>query len=862
MTWFRVPLACLVFALVLAPFSASGAAPGPCPGVTDNEEWTTIDAPPFPATEPAQITAYAVQPYLPDALYVTNGKTVMASMNGGCSWTTAFTLDLLGGLGVQVVGPAATVRSIVMPESAPTDGGFPIYLLIEEGVGGAAVRPHVVVSQDGGKSWAAGSTGLGPITGSTLKLRAAPSEPDTLYLLNIAAGTGTSEMYATTNAGTLWEKRGEQLGVSDFAIDPFYPDELWMVGAIGLRHSTDGARTSVDIPYLAPSVTYVDVFRASPDSPSRILARETETNSINRSDDGGKTWTRSFGPPQDSFAIAHGNTSDDVVLSSHLAFHRFQSPHYWIDVAEPMADGEEYQDIHDLQVDRTKMPAVFGFTPTAIKRYNGFSMSLPPLISGKVPVKADATLTASERVVRLEPGESRKVDYKLSIPPAPTPLDVYFILDTSVSMRSSIEGLTAGIHDISQELALAKVDARFGLAEFKDYPIPGFGEPTEFDVPYRQVRDLGAADEELVAALESLRASGGGDIPESQLTALYQSVTGQGEPGFVEPGQEADFRGDALKVLIHITDAPFNNSPAHPSPSFAQVAGELKNKGILQIGLATWGRNNTPEAAEEWLSNMATETGTLAPEQGVDCEDDGEIDIAPGEPLVCVIADETEEGVAALAPPILATLRALTDKADVSLVPLSGESFIEIAPATYPGVNVKVPNVLNFDGLITCPETGSQSGPIELVATVADETVAGTTTKFICGPAEEKKAVPPEKEDQPPAPIVPPVPVPQPALAPVPPPPAPPAPVTQAQPQPNPHVQGALAQQEQDQVQVAMAHSFDQASEEYAFSSYSRRSRGPGSATTLYMSALVMTAAGTAFALRRRTQSSLARSRR
>ena len=135
------------------------------------------------------------------------------------------------------------------------------------------------------------------------------------------------------------------------------------------------------------------------------------------------------------------------------------------------------------------------------------------------------------------------------------------------------------------------------------------------------------------------------------------------------------------RCSIHITDAPFNNSPAHPSPPFDRVAGELRNKGILQIGLATWGKNNTPEAAEEWLSNMATETGTVAPGQGVDCDEDGEVDIGRGEPLVCVIADEEEEGVAALAPPILATLRALTDKADVSLVPMSSGSFIDIAPA-------------------------------------------------------------------------------------------------------------------------------------------------------------------------------------
>jgi hypothetical protein len=410
-------------------------------------------------------------------------------------------------------------------------------------------------------------------------------------------------------------------------------------------------------------------------------------------------------------------------------------------------------------------------------------------------------------------------------------------------------------------LELSKVDVRFGLGEYKDYPIAGYGDPVEGDVPYRQTRDLGPADGELVAAIESLEASGGGrvHIPESQLTALYQSATGEGEQGFVEPGQEAGFRRDALKVVIHITDAPFDNSPAHPSPPFDSVARELKARGILQVGLGVWGQNGS-KAALPWLINMAEATDTVAPVP-VDCDDDGTVDIERDAPLVCEITGEASAGVAALAPPILSTLKALTDAADVALVPTGGEAFISsIAPSVYQDVNVKVPNVLDFKLVASCPRSGSDGGVIDLVSTVTQETVAGTAIKVICGPVEPDKAIPPKEED-PPVAVVPPALAPQPGIAPIPPPPAPPAPVTQTQPQPNPHVQGALAQQEQDQVQVALAASFDQVGEgEYAFSSYSRRSRGPGAGPILYMTALVMTAAAAGFALKRRAQPSFSRS--
>ena len=862
MTWLRAPLACLVFALVLAPFTAMGAEPGACPTVSVNDDWTTVAAPTFPEA-PAEITGYAVHPYLPDQILATNGKSMMATIDGGCSWAPLFALDLLAGLDIRVVAPAATIRSIVIPEHVPTKKDpTPIYLLIEERLAGAVSRPHVVVSRDAGETWVAAENGLAPLTGSIVKMRAAPSDPDILYLLMSAPGLGGGEMYATTDGGESWAKRGD-VGASDFEIDPLVPDELWFSGPAGLRHSVDGGRSAADIPYLSPPVSVIDIFRARADEPSRIIGYEVEGGAISLSDDGGKTWRRFRGPPQIPLAMAHGNETDDVVISAHGGFHRFQSPHFWIEVSEDDGQGtnEEYEDILDLQVDRTDAPSVFGHTGTAIKRYTGFSIDLPAFISGEVPEKADAELTSSERKIRLEPGESRSVDLKLKLPPAPTPLDVYFLIDTTSSMDSSIRGLARGVHDISQVLALSKIDVRFGLGEYKDYPIAGYGDPVENDVPYRQNRDLGPADGELVAAIEALQASGGGrvHIPESQLTALYQSATGEGDPGFVEPGQEAGFRRDALKVLINITDAPFDNSPAHPSPPFDAVANELKGRGILQVGLAVYGPNGV-DGASQWLTQMAEATDTVAP-VGVDCDDDGIVDIERGAPLVCEINGEETTGVAALAPAILSSLKALTDSADVALVPTSGDLFVSsISPPVYPDVNVKVPNLLDFKLVVTCPRSGSDGGVIDLVTTVTQEVVAGTALEVVCGPVEPETVLPP-REENPPVAVVPPALAPQPGIVPIPPPPAPPAPVTQTQVQPNPHVQGALAQQEQDQVQVALAASYDQLGEgEYAFSSYSRRSRGPGAAPILYMSALVMTAAAAGFALRRRVQPSFSRS--
>jgi len=253
---------------------------------------------------------------------------------------------------------------------------------------------------------------------------------------------------------------------------------------------------------------------------------------------------------------------------------------------------------------------------------------------------------------------------------------------------------------------------------------------------------------------------------------------------------------------------------------------------------------------------MAEATNTVVPSSGVDCDDDGTAELAEGDPLVCDILDEEEEGVANLAPAILASLRAVTDEAPVELVARKGKAFIEsVSPETYPSVDVKDPNTLAFTVTYACPKLNLTKGSVELIAAVRGASVAGASTSLVCKPAP----VTPEAKDNEPPVVLPPAPDPAPAVVPVPPPPPAPAPVSQIQPQSNPHVQGAMAEQEQEELQLAVAAAGEAPEEQYAFSSY-KRGRGPGAeALILYMSAVAMAAGAAAVRLRSRTH--LARQR-
>ncbi len=856
----RAAIAAFTATIVAGPFAAAGSAAQLCAGIVDYGDWEKVSAPTLPQGG-STISAYAIDPLAPDTIFVTNGTMVMESNDGGCSWKPGFTLELLPNLDDRISSANTTIEQIVVPESPEPGGEQTVFLTLEETVG-PAVRPHVAVSHNGGNEFSLADNGLPLVSGGGLSLAVSPASADIAYLLMRENPTGIADtVYATHNAGGTWEQQSAASGTaaSDLLVDPLDPQELWLWGASGLMHSTNGGWDRKAIPFITPPVTMVDVFRA-PGSPSRILAYEPETQTFAFSTDGGNTWAREPGPRIFSHSIAHGRTAADVVVSGHDGVYQMVEPGIWLPIAR-----KDQPDLYDLQASRAGQTVVYGFAPEAntLERYTAldFELQLDPFKDNDVEVEGVADevtrLSPRTKTVKLDAGGAKKVRYRLGLPPHPTPLDVFFLVDTSNSMESSINGLRSGMEEIINDLERAKIDVQFGVAEYKDYPIPGYGDPDAGDFPYRLDRKIGPADAGLADALEKLQASGGGafDLPESQLTGLYQAATGAGDPGFVPPGQDAGFRPGALKVIVHLTDAQFHTEATHPSPPWDQVAEALHSKGILQIGLAVFGRNG-PKGLPH-LTDMAEDTDTHAP-SSVDCNGDGDADVQPGQPLACIVGGELEDGSLDLAPTIIASLKAVTEEVDVRLAVDNSTVTGGIAPTEYPVYDVVDADNLTFDVTFTCPRTlAGEKQSVRLAALVAGRAVAHADARVICRPVSFKR----EPEEILPLLIA--------GVLPrfvVPGPPAPPPPIVESAPgtQQMFQAQPAAAAQEQEEVQTAVAWQEAlqrELAEEYSFSSRTRTE--PASPWPLYAAGLLMAGVYAAASIvRLRPSLRLARTRR
>ncbi|MDP9069585.1 MAG: hypothetical protein M3N53_14770 [Actinomycetota bacterium] len=862
----RAAVAVLSALLLLGPLALSArTAEIICPNVVDRgKSWSSIAAPAF-TSGGRELTAYAVHPLVPTIILASNGEQIWQSQNSGCDWKPFFSIDLLPRLDAPVSTANSRIVSIDIPE-APA-AAHKIYILVAEQVG-PAVRPHVIIT--GGQDGRFRTTidGLPPLTGGLYGLHVAPSDPDVVYLqVRETPATFKDDIYASFDGGDTWEKRSRNdsgAASQGMAVDPLAPDELWTFGANGLWRSLDAGASRTSIDQVGVPTPVVDVFH-KPGSPARVMAYEAETFTFSVTRDGGATWSRINGPGGPAISIAHGADADDVVVSQNKRVDRFKPPEFWTTITPDYPQPNLMQ----LSSDRTADPSVFGLTPLTIERYTGLNDEIEiPGFNDLTPpeVLGDTSLQPAQTTLKLKAGKSEQVDYRFALPANPTPLDVFFLVDTSASMDPSIAGLRNGMQKIVDSLAASKIDVQFGVGEVKDYPIPGFGDPVQGDFPYRLNRAIGPADTSLSEALAKLESSGGGrgDYEESQLTGLYQAATGEGEPGCVAspreeappcvpPGQGAQFRADALPVIVHVTDYGFHDQAAHPSPPFAQVASTLRAKGIRQVGLAAEGTQGNSAAIVD-LTDMAEQTEAIAPAGGVDCDGNGSIDIRAGAALVCAISDTESDGVLNLAPAIIATVRAIAEDVSVELVTSDKKGVVDVAPALYPTVDITERNSLGFDVAFTCPRSlAGTTHNLTLAAKVSGTPVASATAKVVCQklPAAALLKQKPKQEPPPPplpvVPVFPPAPVIVPAIAPAGP---PPVPETITSTQSAAQAQGAVAKQEQQQVQFAVAYAQFRNDEAYALSSYSEDRRA-ASPVPLYLSAVVMTLAAGFFALSR-----------
>lgn len=179
--------------------------------------------------------------------------------------------------------------------------------------------------------------------------------------------------------------------------------------------------------------------------------------------------------------------------------------------------------------------------------------------------------------------------------------DVFFLTDTTGSMGGPLSNVRASIATprtgLIDSITAIIPDTYFGVSHYDDFPTGGFGGTTDRALwpvcpgppgTTGCIRNSGitvqppSMSAAVQATVNAITLGGGSDGPESQVEALYQTITGEGlydrsrtdacmgDPGrspcWVAPNACVDgargmpcFRGGALPIVIHFTDADFHN---------------------------------------------------------------------------------------------------------------------------------------------------------------------------------------------------------------------------------------------------------------------------------------------------------------
>lgn len=200
--------------------------------------------------------------------------------------------------------------------------------------------------------------------------------------------------------------------------------------------------------------------------------------------------------------------------------------------------------------------------------------------------------------VVLAPGDPLSVPVSVTVPSAPSILDVYLLQDLSGSFSDDIFTVRGLVPNLATRLRSIAPDTRFGVGSFIDKPVEPFG--SSGDYVYQTNLPLTSNTTALQTTVNNLIIGSGNDGPESQLEALLQTA--------VRSSSEIGFRDNAFRTVVVATDATFHQAgdfssePANNGdailngtppgtgedfPSIAQVADALSTANIVPIFAVT-----------------------------------------------------------------------------------------------------------------------------------------------------------------------------------------------------------------------------------------------------------------------------------
>ncbi len=816
-------------------------------------DWTSAKAPRFVERTGGRgqdVTTYAVDPLSPKRGFVTNGTSLSVTRDGGCTWQEVFSLPETPDDVIPFTAATTTLTEIRVAEDPKYREG--VWVLAQEATetGG---RPHLLYARASKRGqFVTRESGLPP-AGAGHDLVVSRANADFLYLavdagavqepaLGTATGAPVGGLYASTDAGQTWTRRTpltEQATYTSLAVDPGSSNRVWAVRDGRLRHSTDGGRTFVgpaptDAEQAAWDVSALTVVRPPRAAPVVHAYSRTSAGgrpiSIVLTDDGARHVTAPApGPVESSESGYDGQTA---VISLHPVDGRPARVLFGVPGSSaPWTDITPTRATQDLQVslDHTGAPQVRIVTTRAVLTYDKQVVASPPALlppGALVPDPGDPRPLGPPQVaplrtaLTLRADESRPVTYTATLPRRNIPLDVYFLLDASESMREELPRIRADAQALVAELRSAGVDVWAGVGWYR----------TTCQAPaYRRELAVGPTDDadRLGSALERIEAVAPG--LETQLFALDQAVTGAGAAVVPPPNpecgvpaglpttsvpaeQQAGFRQSALKVVVHATDITFRKAyacrtgvpcvdpgltptRADGSIDLGPAAADYLESGVLAVGIAAADGDGSPD-----LADFARRTRTLAPPGGTDCDGDGRVDLSRGAPLVCADA-------AHLAPTLQALLAEVALPRAVRVTP-AGPVLSRVTPTAVPGVDVTRDLRAQVVATFSC---------VGLAAGVYDATLALTLTG---GGRDEPLGTAAAAVTCLAVPVVPPAPAaaappgPNAPAAPAPgaaPPPALAAPAPAVQPQANPQVQtnpqlqAGTQDQEQEQLELALS---------------------------------------------------------
>jgi len=778
---------------VLGPglLALPGAMADRCPTAIQHfaDGWDRIALPAGFVTSDHPLEDYALDSSTTDHLLATNGRDVVRSADGGCSWQDS-TLPQTASIPAPTADSANVVRrSISEVRITPYSGeSWAIGAVDVELDNTPLTQPVVLTSSDGGLHFASATNGL-PVSGQPLQIEPIAATRAAFLLLRQFAGTGQDvySIYSTADAGANWAQAfgglprfgGIAVGIGRRGL------EIWGWTDTALYRSLGGAPFAA-VPGVSGAVRTVDL---SPGLTSVFFADKEERLV---STDGGANWRHLPAPPNVTSAT-HGP------MAGLLAVSGSSLPN--VQVYPPASSGRRPFDAspRETNVDNLQMSMgidsygflLYGADSNAIFRFTvplSFIYSPPPPpvlpvtpvhVKARPPMLRTPELSPNIPTVTLAPHQHRDIPYRLLLPPTPTPLDVYFMTDSTGSMADTIGSVQDSIQEIVDDLAASGIDAHFGVADFRDYPMEN-GLVASDDWAYRRDRAIGPVNDDFAQALQSVRTGGGTlDSEDSGLEAIYQAATGEGRKvvsdpsgaSDIAPGQGAEFRPGAVKVIVVAADAYFRHpegNPGWPGPSLETVAQTLDRTGIHLVGFdVDTGSGQDPGAD---MRTLASASHTLAGPAGVDCDGDGVPDLPEGAALVCPYVPGSH---ASIAPAFMGLLDSLRDLKAVSLGVVGPRDVVRPLGATaFPQVNVKAVNNFAVPLRFRCdPPRFGTTTTVHVVAAVATHQVASLPVTVRCG-------TPP-----PPPPVQPLLALPALAAVAV----APPVPPAQPNPNPNPN---------------------------------------------------------------------------